>query len=108
MTSMVKCPACSHHVATPFVLNVDAWRWLACAHCGARLERKNPRYALPAIAFFLVAVSAGRLLGHRYIALTYALLALTVAAALAALLLPAGLQLRKALPAPQTRLNLEK
>jgi DNA-directed RNA polymerase subunit RPC12/RpoP len=105
---MAKCPACSRDVATPFLLNVDAWRWLACPHCGARLERKNPRYALPAVAFFLVAVSVGRLLGHRYIVLSYALLALTVAAALAALLLPSGLQLRKAPPEPQTRLNLEK
>jgi len=104
---MAKCPACSHDVATPFVLNMDAWRWLACPHCGARLERKNPRYVLPAIAFFLVAVSAGRLFGHRYIALSYALLALAVAAALAALLAPTGLQLRKAPPEPQTRLKLE-
>ena len=104
---MAKCPACSHDVRTPFVLNVDAWRWLACPHCAARLERKPPRYVLPAIAFFLVAISVGRLLGHRYIALSYALLAVTLAAALAALLLPTGLQLRKAPPDPQTRLKLE-
>ncbi len=105
---MAKCPACSHDVKTPFALTVDAWRWLACPHCGARLERKNPRYLPSAAALFLVAISAGRLLDHRYGRLAYALLALAVAAVLLALLLPPGVQLRKSPPEPQTRLNLGK
>ncbi len=40
---MATCPACNHDVATPFFLNLDAWRWLVCPHCKARLEMKPPR-----------------------------------------------------------------
>jgi hypothetical protein len=40
---MATCPACDHDVATPFFLNLDAWRHLVCTHCKARLELKPPR-----------------------------------------------------------------
>jgi hypothetical protein len=43
---MATCPACNHDVATPFFLNLDAWRHLVCPHCQARLEMKPPRSAL--------------------------------------------------------------
>jgi hypothetical protein len=62
---MAKCPVCEHDVATPFFLNVDAWRWLACPHCAARLERKNPRFVVALSSFFLVLVALGRL-GHQF------------------------------------------
>jgi len=40
---MATCPTCKHDVATPFFLNLDAWRWLVCPHCKVRLEMKPPR-----------------------------------------------------------------
>jgi hypothetical protein len=40
---MATCPACNCDVATPFFLNLDAWRHLVCPHCQARLEMKPPR-----------------------------------------------------------------
>ena len=43
---MATCPACTHEVATPSFLNLDAWRHLVCAHCKARLEMKPPRSAV--------------------------------------------------------------
>ena len=49
---MATCPACTHDVATPFFLNLDAWRWLVCPHCKARLEMK------PARSFVLVPLMA--------------------------------------------------
>ena len=103
---MATCPVCAHEVTTPFVMNVDAWRWLACPHCSARLERKNPRYLTAIACLFLVIPALGRLLGHRYVFLVYALLAGTVLAMLVELL-RTGLQVRKGRPEPETRLNLE-
>jgi DNA-directed RNA polymerase subunit RPC12/RpoP len=105
--AMAKCPVCAREVATPFVLNVDAWRWLACPHCGARVERKNPRYVTAIACLFLVIPALGRLLGHRYVFLVYALLAGAVVAMLVELLRK-GLQVRKALPEPEIRLKLEE
>lgn len=43
---MAACPACNHDVATPFFLNLDAWRWLVCPRCKVRLEMKAPRSAV--------------------------------------------------------------
>jgi hypothetical protein len=40
---MATCPACNRDVVTPLFLNLDAWRWLVCPHCKARLEMKPPR-----------------------------------------------------------------
>lgn len=102
---MAKCPVCEREMATPFLLNADAWRWLSCPHCAARLERKNPRYLMPLIALFLVTIPLGRLLGHRYILLAYGLLAFTMAAMLVALL-RVELQVRKPLPQAEIELNI--
>jgi hypothetical protein len=86
---------------------MDKWRWLACPHCGTRLERKNPRYLLSAISFFLVAVAVGPLLGHRYIVLAYVLLSATVGVVLV-LLFRIDLQVRKPPPPPEIRLNIQR
>ena len=62
---MAECPACERDVATPFFMNMDAWRWLACPHCAAKLERKSPR-SLVALSSFMLALIALGGLGHRY------------------------------------------
>jgi hypothetical protein len=102
---MPECPVCAREVATPFFLNVDAWRWLACPHCGARLERKNPRYMTAIACSFLVIPALGRLLGHRFAYVVYVLLAVPLLVLTVGLMRP-QLQLRKPLPEPETRLDI--
>ena len=102
---MAKCPACGQEVKTPFVLNVDAWRWLKCGHCGARVERKNPRFLMPLISLFLVLLALGRL-GPRWATLAEVLLAVTAALVIVLLLRP-ELQARKPLPEPEIRLKID-
>ena len=104
---MAKCPACEREVATPFFMNTDAWRWLACPHCAAKLERKNPRY-LGALAPLMLALIALGGLGHRYrIIASVLLFALMVAflVATSAQLLRPELQLRK--PPPKAEVELK-
>jgi len=102
---MAKCPVCAHDVATPFFLNADAWRWLACPHCAARLERKNPRYAVTLMPFFiaLIAVS-GR--GHRYAIVAEVLMVAITVVILVEFMRP-QLQVRKPLPKPEITLNID-
>src|SRR5947209_11733374 len=71
---MAKCPACERDVATPFFMNTDAWRWLACPHCAAKLERKSPRYLVALSSFMLALIALGGL-GHRYRIISSVLLA---------------------------------
>ena len=104
---MAKCPVCAGEVKTPFLLNVDAWRWLKCAHCRARLERKNPRYTMALGALMLVGISMGRLLGPRHIFLADALIAAPVVAMLVVMLMPPQLQARKPLPEPEIKLKID-
>jgi len=101
---MAKCPVCAHDVATPFFLNTDAWRWLACPHCAARLERKNPRYAVTLMPFFiaLIAVS-GR--GRRYAIVAEVLMVAITVVILVEFMRP-QLQVRKPLPKPEITLNI--
>ncbi len=104
---MAKCPACEREVATPFFMNTDAWRWLACPHCAAKLERKNPRY-LGALAPLMLALIALGGLGHRYrIIASVLLVALMVAilVATSAQLLRPESQLRK-LPKAEVELKI--
>jgi hypothetical protein len=102
---MAKCPVCGCEVKTPSALNVDAWRWLKCPYCAARLERKYPRYLLSLYALLLVITPLSRVLGYRHSAIVYAALAFVVIALLVILLRP-QLQVRKRLPEPETRLDL--
>jgi hypothetical protein len=61
---MAKCPACDHHVRTPFFLNIDASRHLLGPHRKARLEMKPPRCFVlaPLIAPLFVLARQGRVL----------------------------------------------
>jgi hypothetical protein len=100
---MVKCPVCEHDVAAPFFLNVDAWRWLVCPHCAARLERKNPRsVALLPLWIGLIALG-GR--GHRFAVIAEVLMGAIFVVILVEFMHP-QLQLRKPLPKPETTLNI--
>ena len=103
---MAKCPVCKHDVAAPFFLNVDAWRWLACPHCGARLERKNPRYVVALSSFFLALIALGRL-GHRFAIIAEVLMAAIFVVILVEFMRP-QLQLRKPPPKPEIKLNIAR
>jgi hypothetical protein len=101
---MAKCPACSRDVASPFFLNMDAWRWLACPHCAARLERKNPRYVVALSSFFLALLALGRL-GHRFAVIAEVLMVAIFVVMLLEFMRP-QLQLRKPPPKPEIKLNI--
>ncbi len=101
---MAKCPVCEREVVTPFVLNVDKWRWLACPHCAARLERKSPRYVVAMPGFFLAVLALGRL-GHRFATVAEALMIAILAVILVEFARP-QLQLRKPLPKPEIELKI--
>jgi hypothetical protein len=101
---MAICPACNHDVATPFFLNLDAWRHLVCPHCRARLEMKPPRSVVlgPLIAPLFILARQGRV--FEVIAFVY------MFATVFLLLLESArpkVQLRKKpLPKPEIRLNI--
>jgi hypothetical protein len=99
-----KCPACEYDVAAPFFLNVDAWRWLACAHCATRLERKKPRYVVALMPFFIVLTAMGGR-GHRVAAFAEVLMVAIIVVIIVEFMQP-QLQVRRPLPKPETTLNI--
>ena len=102
---MAECPACNHEVATPFFMNVDAWRHFVCHHCKARLEMKPPRFALfaPIMAPLFVLARQGRV--FEVIAYVYAF-AIMFLVFLESLRPKAQLR-RKTPPKPEIRLNID-
>ena len=103
---MAKCPVCARDVATPFFLNENAWRWLTCPHCAARLERSNPRLVGALMGVWLGVIALGTL-GHRYRIIGEVLMAVIFAVILVEFLHP-RLQLRKPLPKPEITLDLQE
>src|SRR5260370_3267117 len=103
---MAKCPVCEHDVAAPFFLNVDGWRWLACPHCAARLERKNPRILVPLMGFWFALLPLGRL-GHRFATLAEVLMVAIFVVILLQSMRP-DLQPRKHPRQPEIHLNLTR
>ena len=101
---MAKCPVCERDVAAPFFLNVERWRWLACPHCAARLERKNPRLVVPLMGFWLALLALGRL-GHRYAVIAEISMVAIFVVILVQFMRP-ELQLRKPLPKPEIELKI--
>ena len=101
---MAKCPICAQDCPTPFFLNTDAWRWLVCPHCAARLERKNPRF-LVAAALWPGLIALATLHGHRFATFVEVFMAATILVMLVELMHP-QLQLRKPLPKAEIRLNI--
>ncbi len=102
---MATCPACNHDVATPFFLNLDAWRHLVCPHCQARLEMKPPRYAVfgPVMVSLLLLARKGRVFEVIAFLFMFAMIFLLVFESLRP-----KVQLRKRpLPKPTIRLNID-
>ena len=104
VSRMAKCPVCERDVVTPFFLNVDKWRWLACPHCAARLEKKNPRYVVALPSFLLTIIALGTI-GRRFATIAEVLMVAIFVVMLAGLMRP-QLQLRKTLPKPEITLNI--
>jgi hypothetical protein len=99
-----KCPVCAQDVATPSFLNADAWRWLACPHCAARLERKKPRYIVAFMPFFIVLTAMGGR-GQRIAVFAEVLMVVIVVVIFVELVHP-QLQVRKPLPKPEITLKI--
>ena len=100
---MAKCPVCKHDVAAPFFLNLDAWRWLTCPHCAARLERKNPR-SVALLPFWIALIALGGR-GHRFAVICEVLMAAIFVVILVEFMRP-HLQVRRPLPNPEITLNI--
>src|SRR5258707_1901281 len=102
---MAACPACNHDVATPFFLNLDAWRHLVCSHCKARLEMTPPRSVVlgPLIAPLFVLARQGRV----FEVIAFVFMFATIFLLLLEIVRP-QVQLRKRpLPKPTIRLNID-
>jgi len=99
-----KCPVCAQDIATPFFLNADAWRWLVCPHCVARLERKNPRFAVTLMPFFIALIAVGGR-GHLHPIVADVLMVAIMVVILVEFMRP-QLQVRRPLPKPEITLNI--
>jgi hypothetical protein len=102
---MATCPACNQDVATPFFLNMDAWRHLVCPHCRARLEMKPPRSFVfgPLIAPLFVLARQGRV----FEIIAFVFMFVTIFFLLIESVYP-KLRLRQTpLPEPTIRLNMD-
>ena len=100
-----KCPVCVQDVATPSFMNADAWRWLVCPHCAARLERRTPRYVLAFMPFFIVLTAIGGR-GQR-LALFSEVLMIAIVVVIFAEFAHPQLQVRKPLPKPEITLRID-
>jgi hypothetical protein len=102
---MAKCPACNHEVATPFFLNLDAWRHLVCPHCQARLEMRPPRSAVfgPLMVSLFVVARQGRFFEVLRFAFAFA----TIFLLLLESVRPKVRLRTRPLPKPSTRLNID-
>jgi hypothetical protein len=102
---MATFPACKHDVATPFFLNLDAWRNLVCTNCKARLEMKPPRSGVlaPVMAPLFVLARRGRV----FEIIAFAFMFATVSLVLLESLRPKVQLRKKPLPKPTIRLNID-
>ena len=102
---MATCPACNHDVAAPSFLNLDAWRWLVCPHCKARLEMKAPRsfFLSPLMAPLFVLARQGRV----FEVIAFAFMFATIFLLLLESVRPKVQLRKKPLPKPAIRLNID-
>lgn len=101
---MATCPACDHGVATPFFLNLDAWRWLVCPHCKVRLEMKPPQSFVlgPLMAPLFVLARKGRV----FEVIAFAFMLVTIFLVLLESVRPKVQLRKKPLSKPSIRLNI--
>jgi len=99
-----KCPVCAQDLVIPFFLKADAWWWLTCPKCAARLERKKPRYVAAFMPFFIVLTAIGGRVQR--IAVFAEVLMVVIVVVIFVELLHPQLQLRKPLPKPESTLNI--
>ena len=102
---MATCPTCYHDVATPFFLNLDAWRWLVCLDCKARLDMKSPRSVVlgPLIAPLFVLARRGRV----FEVIAFVFMFATIFLLLLESVRPKVQLRKKPLPKPTIRLNID-
>jgi len=102
---MAMCPACNHEVATPFFLDLDAWRWLVCPHCDVRLEMKPPRSVVlvPLVAPLFVLARRG----HVFEVIAFVFTFATIFLLLLESIRPKVQLRKKPLPKPTIRLNID-
>ena len=102
---MATCPACNRDVVPPFFLNLDAWRWLVCPHCKARLEMKPPRSGLlgPLIAPLFLLARRGRVIE----VVAFVFMSATILLLLLESIRPKVQLRKKPLPNPSIRLNID-
>jgi hypothetical protein len=102
---MATCPACNHEVATPFFLNLDAWRHLVCPHCQARLEMRPPRSAVfgPLMVSLFVLARQGRF----FEAVAFVFAFATIFVLLLESVRPKVRLRTRPLPKPTIRLNID-
>jgi uncharacterized protein YbaR (Trm112 family) len=102
---MATCPVCEHDLATPFFLNLDAWRHLVCPHCKARLEMKAPRSAVlgPLMAPLFVLARRGRV----FEVIAFVFMFATIFLVLLESIRPKVQLRKKPLPKPTIRLNID-
>jgi len=102
---MAACPACNQDVATPFFLNLGAWRHHVCPHCKARLEMRPPRSVVlgPLIALLFVLARQGRI----FEVIAFVFMFATIFLLLLESVRPKVQLRKKSLPKPTIRLNLD-
>jgi hypothetical protein len=102
---MATCPACNQDLATPSFFNLDAWRWLVCPHCKARLEKKPPRSFVlgPLMAPLFVLARRGRV----FEVIAFAFMFATILLLLLESVRPKVQLRKKSLPKPAIRLNID-
>lgn len=102
---MSTCPVCHHDVAAPFFLNLDAWRWLVCPQCKARLVMKPPRSLLLGLLVVPLSLLARR--GHIFATVAFLFIFATICLILLESARPKVQLRKKPLPKPTIRLDID-
>jgi hypothetical protein len=103
---MAKCPGCGHEVATPFFCDLPGWSRLTCPQCNARLELKPRPVAGFLFPLWLIVFWLSRL-GHSFAVLAMVVLVSATAVLVLLLIVRPQLRLRKPLPKPAIRLDID-
>jgi hypothetical protein len=113
--ALTRCPSCDHPVSTPFTYAWSAWQKLACQNCKARLERGRSRASWLILPLVLSSTTFGFLASwlrqRPFVAgLVVGLMAAGYVGAIILLIWDwrrPRLRVRKKLPQPEIRLNLD-